>query len=68
MSFLIPLHTPIPPIVENPTDEQAEAVFLDYFNNSLTVTYFAQRRNISEDRARAIIAQGRAANLRLAAA
>ena len=65
---LLPLHTPVPPIVANPTDEQAEAVFLDYFNNYLTVACFAQRRNISEDRARAVIEQGRAANLRLAAA
>ena len=66
-ALLIPFHTPDPPILENPSDDQAEAVFLDYFNNYLTVPFFAARRGISEKKARHIIEQGRAANLRLSA-
>lgn len=48
-----------------PGDDFRESIFLDWFNNYLTVQAFAQHRKISEEQARHLIAQGRAANGRL---
>lgn len=58
-SILNPFTPPLP------GDESREAIFLDWFNNYLTVTVFAEHRNITESQARIQIEEGRAANMRL---
>jgi hypothetical protein len=44
------------------TEEQTEAMYLDYFNNYLTVDLFAEHNQITKEEANRILAKGRIFN------
>jgi len=44
------------------TEEQTEAMYLDYFNNYLTVDLFAEHHQITKQEADRILASGRTLN------
>ena len=44
------------------TEEQKEAMYLDYFNNYLTVDLFAEHHQITKEEADCILASGRTLN------
>ena len=44
------------------TDEQKELMYLDYFNNYLTVDLFAEHNQITKEEANRILENGRTLN------
>ena len=44
------------------TDKQTEAMYLDYFNNYLTVDLFAEHKQITKQEASRILEKGRTLN------